>query len=307
MAELDPYHVDPTDEGLHPHDDERWWSESLYLDFVDPDAGIAGYVRLGILPNQDVAWYWACLVGPDRPLVTVIDHDVPLPRPGSTEVRTEGLWADYTVETPLEHVSVGVEAFATAVDDPADVYGDLRGARVPLGFDLEWETAGGAMRYPGLTRYEVPSTVHGEVAVGDERIEISGTGQRDHSWGTRDWFSVEWSWMSAALDDGTRLHGTQVNLGDDPVYGTGFLVPPGGTLRPATHVARDEELGDHGFPTAATWRVEDVEMSIEPVAFSPVDLHGDDGAHSRFPRAWCRYRTADGREGHGWTEWNQVR
>ena len=27
--------------------------------------------------------------------------------------------------------------------------------------------------------------------------------------------------------------------------------------------------------------------------------------HARFPRALCRFETADGRSGVGWTEWNQ--
>jgi hypothetical protein len=44
---------------------------------------------------------------------------------------------------------------------------------------------------------------------------------------------------------------------------------------------------------------------MEPVAFSPVLLEADDGRVSRFPRAWCRFTAADGRQGHGWTEWNQ--
>mgnify|MGYP000888719560 CR=1 FL=1 len=68
------HHEDP-----HPKGDGALWSESWYLDFVDPDRGVAGYVRLGLQPNQGVAWYWACLVGPDRPLVTVIDNGADVP------------------------------------------------------------------------------------------------------------------------------------------------------------------------------------------------------------------------------------
>ena len=59
-------------------------------------------------------------------------------------------------------------SFAISVDDPAEVYGDLRGDRVPFGFDLEWETVRGGL-YPwiGTTRYEVACNVHGEILVGD--------------------------------------------------------------------------------------------------------------------------------------------
>lgn len=294
-----------SDEQRHQPTDEPLWSESWYLDFFDPEQGIGGYVRLGLCPGQRTAWYWACVVGPDRPLVTVIDHEVAIPPGRSHEIRTEGLWADYTVETPLDHVSVGVEAFAVGVDDPAEVYGDLRGDRVPLGFDLEWETDGGTFAYPGVTRYEIPCRVHGEVLVGAERIEIDGHGQRDHSWGVRDWWSYGWSWTAGRLDDGTRFHGVDVRLGGEALYGTGYVQPPGGAMAGVASTANEAVLDAEGLPTEASWRVGDLELAIEPVSFSPVLLTAADGRLSRFPRAWCRFTAEDGRTGHGWTEWNQ--
>lgn len=293
------------DEAKHQPTGEELWSESWYLDFADPEQGIAGYVRLGLYPGLGRGWYWGCVVGPDRQLVTVIDHDVPIPPGRSHEIRTEGLWADYTVETPLDHVSIGLEAFAVGVDDPAEVYGDLRGDRVPLGFDLEWETDGGTFAYPGVTRYEVPCRVHGEVLVGAERIEIDCFGQRDHSWGVRDWWSYGWSWTAGWLDDGTRFHGTDVRLGADQLYGTGYVQDPAGTMTAITHVAHTTDPDANGLPTAGTWNVGDLALTVEPVSFSPVLLEADDGRVSRFPRAWCRFTAADGRTGHGWTEWNQ--
>ena len=103
-------------------------------------------MRLGLYPNLGVAWYWACLVGEGRPLVTVIDHEVALPKAPSLEIRADGLWADHIVETPFDHMTLGCEAFAVARRRPG------RGLRRPprrpgaFGFDLEWETdRGGAL------------------------------------------------------------------------------------------------------------------------------------------------------------------
>ena len=45
---------------------------------------------------------------------------MPAPRNGGLELRTEGLWADHTIETPFDHLSLGCEAFAIQVDDPAE-------------------------------------------------------------------------------------------------------------------------------------------------------------------------------------------
>jgi hypothetical protein len=302
MADVPP--VPASDEGRHAPGPEPLWNESWYFDWSQPDGSLGGYVRLGLYPNLGVAWYWACVVGEGRPLVTVIDHEVPIPATG-LDIRTEGLWAAHNLETPLDHWSLGCEAFAVGVDDPAETYGDLRGDRVPFGFDLEWETEGGVYPYPGVDRYEVPCRVHGEVLVGQERIEIDGSGQRDHSWGVRDWWTYGWSWTSSALDDGTRTHATHVAFGDDELYSTGYVQPPGGTPQAVGTVARGQELGREGFPDSGWVHLDDLELAIEPVAFSPVLLTGPEGRTSRFPRALCRYRAGDGRTGVGWTEWNQ--
>jgi hypothetical protein len=147
--------------------------------------------------------------------------------------------------------------------------------------------------------------VHGEVLVGAERIELDGHGQRDHSWGVRDWWSYGWSWTAGRLDDGTRFHAVDVALDGTRLYGTGYVQDPQGTMVGTDRLARSEELGTAGFPDRARWAVGDLDLAVEPVAFSPVLLTSPDGALSRFPRAWCRFTDAAGRTGHGWTEWNQ--
>lgn len=301
-----------SDEGRHPPGSEALWNESWYFDWATDDGRLGGYVRLGLYPNLGVAWYWACLVGEDRPLVTVIDHEVPLPGSG-LEVRSEGLWAAHNTETAFDHWSLGCEAFAVGVDDPADVYGELRGDRVPFGFDLEWETVGGVYPYPGVDRYEVPCRVTGDVLVGQERLAIDGSGQRDHSWGVRDWWTYGWCWSSAALDDGTRTHGTHVSLGDDLLFSTGYVQPPDGRPVPMLVTERTQVLGPDGLPTEGRLTLgnpagpgtEGLELAVTPVAFSPVLIEAPDGRRSRFPRALCRYLATDGRTGVGWTEWNQ--
>ncbi|MDQ1395242.1 MAG: hypothetical protein QOG64_501, partial [Acidimicrobiaceae bacterium] len=107
--------VGPGDEGRHPPGPERDWEESWWFDFVAGDGSLAGFVRLGLWPRLERAWYWAALVGEDRPYILVRDEDVPLPRGAATEVRTEGLWSALQCETPLEHWSVGLEAFGVAL------------------------------------------------------------------------------------------------------------------------------------------------------------------------------------------------
>lgn len=301
-----PHAVDPADEGRHDADGEPLWNESWYFDFASADGDLGGYVRLGLYPNLDRVWYWACVVGRDRPLVTVIDHEVPLPRPGGTlELRSSGLWADQQAETPLDHWSVGLEAFAVALDDPTATYGDLRGDRVPLGFDLEWETVGTPYRWPApLDRYEIPCRVHGEILCGDEQIDFDGLGQRDHSWGVRDWWALDWCWFAGRFDDGASFHGARPEGLD---FAAGYVQDDSG-LREIETCDVVTEPGPDGLVQSAELRFLDCRLRVEPVAWSPVLLTADDGRRSRFPRALARFTDAGerARSGVGWIEFNQV-
>ena len=150
-----------------------------------------------------------------------------------------------------------------------------------------------------MSRYEQSADVHGEILIGSERIAFSGPGQRDHSWGERDWWKTAWCWTAGRLDDGTVFHGGKPEVeGVDyqpsyvgPEHHTGF-----------THT---ETLDAEGFPSDVAMRFGTIEMAVTPRHFAPILLVAPDGRQSRFPRALCDFHAADGRRGVGWTEWNQ--
>lgn len=301
--------IAPADEARHSPSDELLWNESYYLDWFADDGSIGGYIRVGLYPNMGVTWYWACLVGPDRPLVTVVDHTVPLPRDAeSLELRHDGLWADHAIAQPVQRMDCDLEAFALKVTDPAEMYRqEPRGERVPFGFELEFETDRAAFGWPPVTeRYEIPCRVAGKILVGDEQIEFDGWGQRDHSWGSpRDWWSNTWCWTAGRLDDGTRFHSAGGFFpGSD--WGVAYsLDPESGTFDESEEVRLRSTIGEHGLIESAGVSFGSLDLDITPLAWSPVLLVHPDGREARFPRALARFDAADGRSGHGWVEWNQ--
>jgi hypothetical protein len=195
--------TDPRDEARHEPGADENWSETFHCDFFAGDASLGGYVTVTLLPNGRFAWFWASLVGEGRRLVTVIDNEAPLPRRRTLELRTSGLWCEIQVEVPLDHLTVGMESFGVALDEPADVFGSLRGDLTPLGFDLEWETERDPM--PLADGYELRCRVHGEILVGQERIDFDGWGARHHVWGTHAWWRSAWRRASGRFDDGTWI------------------------------------------------------------------------------------------------------
>ncbi len=295
-----------TDEKRHDalRTDDRYWGESWYFDFVSDDAKVGGYVRLGFYPNLDTAWYWACLVREGEPLVTVIEHDVSIPVGESLEVRATDLWADHRCEEPLGRWSLGLEAFGVVLDHPTDVYRRAIGDKVPFGFDLEWETDGSPYHYPDdVTRYEVPCTVHGGIKLGEETIEFSGIGQRDHSWGVRDWWSMSWCWIAGRFEDGSRFHSATVHVLPELDFVAGYHQSPQGQVevREGSAVATATE---EGLASGITVTVGDLVVEVDPVAWSPVRLDSPEGELSLFPRAMCRFIDTTGRSGTGWIEFN---
>ncbi|MEP6659736.1 MAG: hypothetical protein ABJD24_07460 [Acidimicrobiales bacterium] len=183
--ESDP--LDASDEGRHTPGDDRWWAESFTFDFWTDGGSLGGYASITILPNLRRAWYWAALVGAGRPLITVVDLDVLLPR-ARLEIRSDALWADHVCETPFDHWTVSNEAIAVALDDPSDAIGLARGTPTPLGFDLEWEAAAAPVSDGRARFYRQDASVHGEVLVGPERLEIDAIGTRSHGWAVGRWW-----------------------------------------------------------------------------------------------------------------------
>lgn len=121
-----------------------------------------------------------------RPIVIAADGIV-APAAG-WELRTSGLWADHNCETPFEHWSYGLEAFALAVDDRAELLERGYGERTPLGWELDFEAEAEPAAIDeaatGLTGYSQSGLLHGIVQLAHGEIEVEGTAIRWRWWGT---------------------------------------------------------------------------------------------------------------------------
>ena len=122
--------------------------------------------------------------------------------------------------------------------------------------DLAWTTAGTPYQYRITPRYEIPCTVSGTVTVdGRELVVHEVAGQRDHSWGVRDWWAMDWVWSALHLDDGTHIHGVDIRIPGAPPIGVGYLQRPGQPLVELQTVTARETFGDNGLPQATTLSV----------------------------------------------------
>ncbi len=310
-AAVAPEPLRPTedDELAHAPTAEPLWSESWYADFVDAPQGLGGWFRLGLVANQQTAWVHALLCGPDMPTVAV-DAQVPLPA-DPWLVSTDTFEIGHSASVPLQAYRVDIRARAQAYPDPSALLRGEPGAPVEMTMNLVWATDGAPYKYRLTTRYEIPCTVSGTVTVkgsGETSYRIDSVpGQRDHSWGVRDWWSMDWMWSALHLDDGTHLHGVSIRVPGVPAFSVGYVQDADRNVTEVQTVASRESFGANGLPQNATVTYEpgDITADIDVRGQAPVRLTAADGRVSQFPRAWATISTADGRSGVGWLEWNR--
>jgi hypothetical protein len=237
--------------------------------------------------------------------VAINDFEAALPDDPAA-VRTGAVDLDLAATEPLQTFSVTLRAEGQAHDDPAALLRGEAGRPVALAMDLVWTTAGTPYQYRITPRYEIPCTVSGAVDVGDRQVVVrEAAGQRDHSWGVRDWWAMDWVWSALHLDDGTHLHGVDIRIPGAPALGIGYLQRPARPLIELQAIKARETFGANGLPQHTTLTYGDLSATIDIRGHAPVLLTGPDGRISLFPRAWATVTTDDGRTGVGWVEWNR--
>lgn len=306
-ATFEPLCPSSDDESAHTATDEPLWNESWYADFADATNGLGGWVRIGLIPNQQKAWLHALLCGPDLPTAAVVDFEVPLPTDPWT-LQTGAIDFTHAADDPLRTYRIALRGHGQSFPDPAALLRAEQGAPAEVAIDLEWTTDGTPYQYRIATRYEIPCTVSGSVTIDGQRYTVDSVpGQRDHSWGVRDWWSMDWLWSALHLDDGTHLHAVDIRIPGIPPVGIGYVQDPGGTVTELQTVARQQTFDADGLPVSATLSVDPggITATVDVRGHAPLRLVANDGRISQFPRVWATVSTADGRTGVGWLEWNR--
>jgi len=166
------------DELLHKPTNESKWRESYYFNWVDLQNEISGFSTIGIVPNETRREFVFLLFLKDR-----------------NEV--------YYKEPPLIHYEDNIN---TMLKDKKLSYKLIKPLKVwqidynshKMSFNITFET-----RFPTYTfginssaswhqHFEASGKITGELLLkNNKKIEINGYGQRDKSWGYRDWHQFD--------------------------------------------------------------------------------------------------------------------
>jgi hypothetical protein len=182
--------IEPKDEQLHDYGPHPDWQESFYFNWADPEYRSFTLARIGYRFNVGKT---------DGLIISMRDGEAELLY-GPADIDHEGPCSD---EDPAR--GMRARRFVVTMQEP------LRRWRLELegdqSMDLVFEAhtpvfdyhEGGRRLASTMTgqHFEQTGSVTGWTCFGGRRHEIRAFGQRDKSWGVRDWDRLEgWNWIS---------------------------------------------------------------------------------------------------------------
>lgn len=208
----------------HPVEGDEAWSESYYFNAYDPQTDTGFFTRIAVRPNEGTIDSHFALWTPDGD-VAHLRHVAPCHE--MVERAFEVGPVRYDLETPLQRWRIRAEG--DAILQRLDGSGEI--GVLPIAADVEFEALTPAVGVDGQGRArgsESSTAAGGTVgkghfeqagrwtgwveAAGDRRVLGDARGNRDKSWGPRDWGGpTMWRWFS--INIGGSTYGDGVHLG----------------------------------------------------------------------------------------------
>lgn len=227
--------IEPAHERIQPAGDGDAWNDSFYFNFFSTDGKPAGFTRIGVLPNAGRVNAGLVALEGGTPFAGMAAADATLPAGDWDDIEVNGL--RYRVIEPLKRCAIDLDSPTgkaalefEALAEPFD-YADCP-AKLPP------EVASG--------HYEQHCRVSGWIEGRGARREIVGFGQRDHSWGLREWSGVRsWRWLQAIFGEDLAFNVFSVETHGGETFTSGYLYEAEQSCAIA-HASIETEYDDDG-------------------------------------------------------------
>jgi hypothetical protein len=358
----------PAAEFHHQPNSERLWNESYYFNFFDSNKEIAGWTRIGKMPNQNSVIGVFFLYQGHRTIYMLSQNDYLAANTdeiisggssgkGSRPLHDAGAKALFNAETGiLNNVGAGVMRYE--IIEPLNrlrivASGQMirvENPRVLLDFgvfmqkisdkdfvsvdvDLTFSGLGPVYNFKNIyargfaTRmieksftlmdmkkiaqlssqhYEQTGAYHGSIKIGEKEVAVQGTGQRDHSWGLRDYKGPEyWRWLTMQFGSDLAVVLNQGKIGRVDIF-TGYIARQGRHY-PFRRGNIETKFEQDGLTQKyIRFQVEDItgfKMEVEGQVINPVPLTiADENSKILINEALTEYRW-QGRSARGISEY----
>jgi len=186
------------DEELHLPGENPHWQESFYFNWSDPARGEFGLTRIGLNHASRTADAALITLKDGKPEFVYAEVGVPFTQDPLDHSVGDGLTIGrltYTQLAPLERWQITLTGRNSL---------DLEWTAYTPVVDFHQGFLGDAER--SQEHFEQSGRVTGRVALAGVTRSVDGLGQRDKSWGVRDWNGVTgWDWIAGQFDENLSL------------------------------------------------------------------------------------------------------
>lgn len=197
---------------MHQAGPEKEWNESFYFNVYDQENDICAFMRIGLKPNMDERSVFCFLMMPDSSVVGIKDQEAF----GNGTLYAKGM--SFEILEPERRWKMSFDGHMARMTEQGP-------CPLPVSFSLEFEARNEVFDYRECVdaegerisqqvaseHLEQFGRVTGSLMVGEEQFDISGLGERDHSWGVRDWNAPKmWIWLTAQFSDKVAMNVTKL-------------------------------------------------------------------------------------------------
>ncbi|MCD1295837.1 hypothetical protein CUJ83_12610 [Methanocella sp. CWC-04] len=197
---------------IHEYGEHTEWNESFYFSFYDKQKDICGFMRIGLKPNKNEKSVFCFFMMPDNNLVGIKDNGTY----DTNELSVKGL--SFKMVKPERSWNITYSG----------MMGKIIGKTaepVKVSFSFDYETLNDVFNYrecvSGIKEeisqcvasehLEQFGSMKGKLVIGNNEYMINGLGERDHSWGIRDWNAPKmWIWLTAQFSENCALNVTKL-------------------------------------------------------------------------------------------------
>ncbi|MDH4122474.1 MAG: PEP-utilizing enzyme [Thermoplasmata archaeon] len=199
------------------------WNESYYFNFYDRTSDIYGFMRIGLNPKIEMKNVFCFFIMPDGKMIGIKestpDRDKTLSIKGLNfeKLVPEKKWKLRCSSTMTGAFTEKVE-FDLDFESLNDIF-DYREAVTSAGRMMSKDIASEHLEQFGK--------IQGRLKIGEKVYSIDALGERDHSWGIRDWIAPKlWFWLNAHFSEVLSVNITKLVTDIGEVY-AGFIFEDG--------------------------------------------------------------------------------
>jgi hypothetical protein len=290
---------------IHPFGDHAEWNESFYFNFYDRERDVCAFMRIGLKPNKGEKSMFCFLMLPNNQIVGMRSQapfaDSTLQVGGLTfdRLEPEKRWrlryaGPVATLQGREPAMASFEVEFTALNPVFDYWRCVSGEKEKISQSVASE------------HLEQFGRARGRISIGGTAYEIDGLGERDHSWGVREWTAPKrWIWLTAQFSEGCALNVTHLVV-DQGEVDAGF-VHLGGESRPLAAAVIDTTFGPDGSPLTLAMVLKDRQgkehrVTAEVLRTAMLPFEGGAGLSAVMYETLARYEL-EGQTGYGIAEY----